>query len=136
MLQRKPMPPGPGFQIFRRHLAQKLLTLRGSGRNGKKERRERIAIPQLSLYRTRSYNSSAQTDLRNAATAQEAYFIDESIYCSAAATLTSSYRLYLSHGVQFHIDSADTGTYVMRAWHPSGDASFILRGPGGSISKM
>jgi type IV pilus assembly protein PilA len=95
-----------------------------------------IAIPQLSLYRTRSYNSSAQTDLRNAATAQEAYFVDESTYCSAAATLTSSYRLYLSHGVQFHIDSADTQSYIMRAWHPSGDASFILRGPGGSSSKM
>jgi type IV pilus assembly protein PilA len=95
-----------------------------------------IAIPQLSLYRTRSYNSSAQTDLRNAATAQEAYFVDESTYCSAAATLTSSYRLYLSHGVQFHIDSADTQSYIMRAWHPSGDASFIFRGPGGSVSKM
>ena len=36
-----------------------------------------IAIPQFSAYRTRSYNSSAQADLRNAATAQEAYYVDE-----------------------------------------------------------
>jgi type IV pilus assembly protein PilA len=46
-----------------------------------------IAIPQFSAYRTRSYNSSAQSDLRNAATAQEAYFVDESTYCNAEGTL-------------------------------------------------
>ena len=37
-----------------------------------------IAIPQFSKYRQRSYNSSAESDLRNSATAQEAYFVDES----------------------------------------------------------
>jgi len=31
-----------------------------------------IAIPQFSAYRTRSYNASANADLRNACTAQEA----------------------------------------------------------------
>ncbi len=36
-----------------------------------------IAIPQFSAYRVRSFNSAAQSDLRNAATAQEAYFVDE-----------------------------------------------------------
>jgi type IV pilus assembly protein PilA len=35
-----------------------------------------IAIPQFSAYRTRSYNSAAQSDLRNAATAQEAYYVE------------------------------------------------------------
>ena len=39
-----------------------------------------IAIPQFSAYRARSYNSAAQADLRNAATAQEAYFVDWSGY--------------------------------------------------------
>jgi type IV pilus assembly protein PilA len=41
-----------------------------------------IAIPQYSLYRTRSFNAAAQADLRNAATAQEAYFMDHGTYCS------------------------------------------------------
>jgi type IV pilus assembly protein PilA len=95
-----------------------------------------IAIPQLSLYRTRSHNAAAVSDMRNAATAQEAYFVDESTYCSTAATLTASYRLYLSPDVAFHIDLGNAQSYTMRSWHTSGDASFILRGPGGSISKM
>ena len=94
-----------------------------------------IAIPQFSAYRTRSYNSSAQSDLRNSATAQEAYYVDESTYCGTEATLTgSNYGLYLSDKVVFTIVSALDKTYVMEAYHPSGNASYIIRGPGGSIS--
>ena len=96
-----------------------------------------IAIPQFSLYRTRSYNSAAQSDLRNAATAQEAYFVDESTYCNAEGTLTgATYRLYLSENVTFDIVAASDESYSMKTWHSSGDASFIVRGPGGSISKF
>ena len=46
-----------------------------------------IAIPQFAAYKTRSYNSAAQSDLRNAATAQEAYFVDEQRYCSVTGKL-------------------------------------------------
>ena len=96
-----------------------------------------IAIPQFSSYRTRSYNSAAQSDLRNAATSQEAYFVDNSAYCSTEATLTgATYRLYLSENVTFDIDAASDESYSMKTWHSSGDASFIVRGPGGSISKF
>ena len=94
-----------------------------------------IAIPQFSAYRTRSYNSAAQSDLRNAATAQEAYYVDESTYCGAVGTLTgSTYGLYLSDKVVFTIASALDKTYVMKTYHPSGNLSYIIRGPGGSIS--
>jgi len=95
-----------------------------------------IAIPQFSAYRTRSYNSAAQSDLRNAATAQEAYFVDEQTYCGTEATLTgTTYGLYLSENVTFDIVAAGITTYSMKTWHSSGDASFIIKGPGGSISK-
>jgi len=95
-----------------------------------------IAIPQFSAYRQRSYNSSAQSDLRNAATAQEAYFVDNSTYCSTTGTLIgATYGLYLSDSVVFSISSANNQNYVMRAYHPSGNESYIIRGPGGSISK-
>ena len=94
-----------------------------------------IAIPQFSAYRKRSYDSSAQSDLRNAATAQEAYYVDNSNYCGTEGTLTgATYGLYLSANVDFDITSADTDDYVMEAYHPSGNNSLILRGPGGSIS--
>jgi type IV pilus assembly protein PilA len=96
-----------------------------------------IAIPQFSAYRKRSYNAAAESDLRNAATAQEAYFVDNSTYCNDTGTLTgTTYGLFLSDKVEFVIDSASAQTYVMKTWNTSGDASYIIRGPGGSLSKM
>ena len=47
-----------------------------------------IAIPQFFVYRTRSYNSAARSDLRNAETSQEAYFVDNSTYCNTEGVLT------------------------------------------------
>jgi type IV pilus assembly protein PilA len=95
-----------------------------------------IAIPQFSAYRVRSYNAASETDLRNATTAQEAYFVDASIYTTTTGTLIgSTYGLFLSNGVQFNIVSAGNQTYQMKAWHNSGDSSFIIRGPGGSVSR-
>ena len=94
-----------------------------------------IAIPQFSAYRTRSYNSSAQSDLRNSATAQEAYYVDESTYCDDTSTLIgATYGLYLSDKVVFTITTAGDKTYVMKSYHPSGNESYIINGPGGSIS--
>ena len=96
-----------------------------------------IAIPQFNAYRKRSYNSSAIADLRNAATAQEAYYVDEQTYCSTESVLTSvTYGLFLSEGVSFDITSANASSYTMKAWHPSGSESYIIRGPGGSVSEM
>ena len=96
-----------------------------------------IAIPQFSAYRTRSFNSAAQADLRNAATAQEAYFVDEQTYCSSTSTLIGpTYGLYLSEKVTLTIGAGGDETYRMTTRHSAGDATFIIRGPGGSISKM
>ncbi len=39
-----------------------------------------IAIPQFAAYRIRAYNSSAESDLRNAKTAMEAYYADYQQY--------------------------------------------------------
>lgn len=41
-----------------------------------------IAIPQFAAYRQRAFNSRSQTDARNMATAQEAYFVDYNSYSS------------------------------------------------------
>ncbi len=42
-----------------------------------------IAIPQFSSYRIRGYNSAATADLRNARTAEEAFFSDWQVYVSS-----------------------------------------------------
>ena len=95
-----------------------------------------IAIPQFNAYRKRSYNSSAIADLRNAATAQEAYYVDNSTYCGTSSTLIgTTYGLYLSDKVVYDISTATASTYIMTSYHPSGSESYVIRGPGGSVSK-
>jgi len=95
-----------------------------------------IAIPQFSAYRTRSFNAAGAADLRNAATAQEAYFVDEQTYCGTTGTLIgATYGLYLSDNVTFTIRNSSDTTYSMRTRHASGDHTYIIRGPGGSISQ-
>ena len=93
-----------------------------------------IAIPQFSAYRARSYNSSAQADLRNAATAQEAYFVDHDTYTTSETTLIgTTYGLYTSRNVAIGIVSASNSAYSMTSSHPSGTATYTLSGPGGTI---
>jgi type IV pilus assembly protein PilA len=45
-----------------------------------------IAIPQFSAYRMRGYEAQVKSDLRNAATAQEAYFTQTFTYKGGALT--------------------------------------------------
>src|SRR5216117_863576 len=53
-----------------------------------------IAIPQFSAYRSRGFNARVAADARNAATAQEAAFVDTNTYasgdCSALPGFTGS----------------------------------------------
>ena len=94
-----------------------------------------IAIPQFSAYRTRSYNSAAVSDLRNAATSQEAYFVDESQYSPAVANIIgSTYGLFISSNVTVSVTGSGVTQYTMTASHSSGDQTYTLTGPGGSIT--
>src|SRR3989475_10749586 len=45
-----------------------------------------IAIPQFAAYRSRGFNARVAADARNAATAQEAYFVDNNTYASGACS--------------------------------------------------
>ena len=45
-----------------------------------------IAIPQFAAYRSRGFNARVASDARNAATAQEAYFVDNNTYSSGACS--------------------------------------------------
>ncbi|MBW2353805.1 MAG: prepilin-type N-terminal cleavage/methylation domain-containing protein [Deltaproteobacteria bacterium] len=90
-----------------------------------------IAIPQFSAYRTRAYNGAAQSDLRNAATAQEAYFVDAQTYTTT--TGSGGLDLTTSEGVTVSVGSASADGYTMTAAHSSGDRTYTLTGPGGHI---
>jgi len=92
-----------------------------------------IAIPQFSAYRKRSYNASANADLRNAATAQEAWYVDNARYCNTIGLLTGTYGLYTSKDVVFINPAGDQFSYHMEAYHTSGDRTYTIQGPGGSV---
>ena len=93
-----------------------------------------IAIPQFSAYRTRSYNAAANADLRNAATAQEAYYVDFQSYAtSATALIGSTYGLFTSNNVSLSGTGSATG-YTMSGFHSTGNKTWTIAGPGGSVT--
>jgi len=47
-----------------------------------------IAIPQFAAYRRRGYDADVKSNLKNAATAEEAYFVDNDTYTGTVGSLT------------------------------------------------
>jgi hypothetical protein len=92
-----------------------------------------IAIPQFAAFRVRSYNAAAQADLRNTATAQEAYYVDNETYTDSIESLTESYGYYPNQGVTVEIISAGEYNYHMIAFHEKGTITYQIIGPGGVI---
>ena len=45
-----------------------------------------IAIPQFAAYRARGFNARVEADSRNAATSEEAYFVDNNAYLGGACS--------------------------------------------------
>ena len=89
-----------------------------------------IAIPVFLNQRKKGWDSAVQADLRNAATAQETYYTDNSSYTPTLANLTAAdvgLKLsgdgnYASNAAtSFVIDSATTAGYCMEGTSKSGD---------------
>ena len=93
------------------------------------------AVSQFSSYRAKSFNSAAESDLRNGATSQESFYLDNDTYSNAVAGLqVPPYFLYISEGVNMTVAAADVVGYTMQAYHSNGTRTYTLSGPGGSIS--
>ena len=93
-----------------------------------------ISIPQFSAYRTRAYNSVAQSDLRNAATAQEAYYVDNKTYADSIEKLVgNTYGFVRSEGVEVNLQYANKEHYKMVAFHQKGNKKYTITGPVGDI---
>jgi type IV pilus assembly protein PilA len=76
-----------------------------------------IAIPQFSQYRSRGFNARVAADARNAATAQEAYFVDNSTY--ATGTCVGTLPGFTGSG---GVTCSTTGTatsFTVTTTHPS-----------------
>lgn len=91
-----------------------------------------IAIPQYDTYRKRGYNSGAVWDVKNAAAAQEAYYVDSQAYSSSRASL-DGYGLSSTEGVTLTVGADDEG-YTLVSYHDTGDKTYTLTGPGGVLT--
>ena len=81
-----------------------------------------IAIPQFALYRQKGFDSRAESDLRNAGTAEESLFASSSAYasCTDATTCQTNLPGYrASQGVNIAMTSA-TSSFTGTASHGSG----------------
>jgi type IV pilus assembly protein PilA len=81
-----------------------------------------IAIPQFALYRQKGFDSRAESDLRNAATAEESLFTQSNAYASctdvtSCQTSLAGYRG--SAGVLIAMTSA-TSSFTGTASHTNG----------------
>jgi type IV pilus assembly protein PilA len=90
-----------------------------------------IAIPQFTAYRQRGFNAAMQSDLRNAATAQEAFYTDSQSY-STDTTQLAPRGFTPSASVTVTIGTGNATSYVMSATHASGLTTWTLTGPGSS----
>lgn len=92
-----------------------------------------IAVPQFSAYRLRGYNILAKGDIKNASIAEEAYFVDSQTYTSDIGTLTD-YGFRQSQQVTLDVVGSSDTAYTLTAYHGSGDRTYTLSGPGGTIT--
>jgi type IV pilus assembly protein PilA len=97
-----------------------------------------IAIPQFSAYRKRGYEAQVKADLRNAATAEEAYFASTqpSIYKPNALSSGAPAGYNQTVGVTMNATVDNTaGTFLLIATHANcAGVSWTYTSVGGVIS--
>lgn len=110
-----------------------------------------IAIPQFAAYKMRANNALAKSDMRNAITGEEAYYVDNDSYlacsdadCVGAAGLPAFKLSMLPDGTQatdvFSFTTADLNgvadqAYSGSAHHVKGDVTWAYDSSTGVISE-
>src|SRR5512135_1799617 len=80
-----------------------------------------IAIPQFALYRQRGFDARAESDLRNAATAEEAYFAATNTYVACTeADCNTKMNFQPSTGVKLSMVVVGTNAFSGTAKHNNG----------------
>ena len=92
-----------------------------------------IAIPMYLSQRTKGFNAAAQSDLRNAAVAQESYYTGAGAYTSSTSDLKAN-GYNESAAVNLSITSASTSAYCMTANDTSGGDTWYLTNGSGAPS--
>jgi type IV pilus assembly protein PilA len=92
-----------------------------------------IAIPMYLSQRQKGWNANAQSDLRNAAVAQESYFTDNASYTTLVSDLQNN-GFNPSANVTLTIISASSTAYCMSARHNSGGDTWYMSSATGEPS--
>lgn len=75
-----------------------------------------IAMPQISAYRKKAYESVVKTDLKNAATAQEAYLVISNTFLSGALSSGTPPGYFQSDNITI-TSAAGKNTFFLTATH-------------------
>lgn len=85
-----------------------------------------IAIPQFATYRRRGYGSQVKSDIRNIATAQEAYFVNANTYITLSSPITSgNLPGYNRSGDVFASAAGTETTFLLTATHSKCNSSNV-----------
>jgi prepilin-type N-terminal cleavage/methylation domain-containing protein len=89
-----------------------------------------IAIPRFSATKGKAFDAAAKTDLRNAMTAQEAYYSDFQLYGAAPGALevTASTNVTLA-------GTGSVGGYAMSTKHAESSNTWCVTSAGATIVK-
>ncbi len=88
-----------------------------------------IAIPNFIAYRRRGYNSAANSDIKNAYTAAQAYFTDEPTADVTLALITNS-GFKSTENVTLTITEGSQSGLAMTATHGSGNRIYSVDSAG------
>ncbi|MBU2075335.1 MAG: prepilin-type N-terminal cleavage/methylation domain-containing protein [Actinobacteria bacterium] len=91
-----------------------------------------IAIPVFLNQREKAADAGAKSDLKNAATSQEAYLVDAGSYTTANASLIAN-GYVATDGVTLTVDAADTDGYCMEAVHSGGSQTWVYDSSAGGL---
>jgi len=84
-----------------------------------------IAALSMTSYRTRGYNMLARSDIKNAFTASQAYFIDNPAGNITEANL-SNYGFRTSDGVTVTVNDGTVGNLELTSVHTTGDTTYTI----------
>jgi len=96
-----------------------------------------IAIPQFAAYRKRSFAADVQSNLHNAAVAEEAYFVTNNAYKNGALVsgTPEGFNKSTQVTVTAAIDAADPTKYTITGSHANcGTDAWVYNSVGGSIT--
>jgi type IV pilus assembly protein PilA len=92
-----------------------------------------IAIPNFISYRKRSYNTAANSDMKNVYTSAQAYYTD---HPTGEPTLPNliNYGFRQTSDVNVTVNSGTQAAFEAVAYHGSGDKTYTVASDGGITS--